>query len=87
MLLIMSLQPTAQDGPAQAPHYAPDDGMRPATQVETLEHQLEALRESNRTLSRDVADQGKCSLPQVGNRPSTSSGPNTKHALAKYACI
>ena len=72
-MLLALLQPTAQDGLGHAPQYVPDDGVRQPAQVETLEHQLAALRESNRTLSRDVADQGKCCFPHVWNRPVTLS--------------
>lgn len=55
------MQPTEHEDVTQASQYVADEGSRPLIQVEALQHQLAALRESNRTLSRDITDQGKLS--------------------------
>ncbi|CDJ42852.1 hypothetical protein ETH_00031765 [Eimeria tenella] len=56
-----TLSPTEHEDVTQASQYVADEGSRPLIQVEALQHQLAALRESNRTLSRDITDQGKLS--------------------------
>ncbi|CDJ63009.1 LOW QUALITY PROTEIN: hypothetical protein, conserved [Eimeria necatrix] len=60
-----TLSPTEHEDVTQASQFVADEGSRPLIQVEALQHQLAALRESNRTLSRDITDQGK--LPSVLN--------------------
>lgn len=51
-------QTTVQDEIGQRQKYADEDRVRPFGQMESLQYQLAALRETNRNLSRDLTDQG-----------------------------